>query len=80
MDANPNRSPITWIHDFRQYLQEVRVEFDKISWPSQKEYVGGTVGVLVIVALMTVILGTLDGLLAVGFDWLIQALPRWLNG
>ena len=80
MDASPNRSPVSWINNFRQYLQEVRVEFDKISWPSQKEYVGGTVGVLIIVALMTVILGTLDAVLSLVFDWLIEGLPRWLNG
>ena len=80
MDASPNQSPVTWINNFRQYLQEVRVEFDKISWPSQKEYVGGTVGVLIIVALMTVFLGILDWLLSIGFNWLIESLPRWLNG
>ena len=80
MDASPKRSPVSWIQDFRQYLQEVRVEFDKISWPSQKEYVGGTVGVLIIVAFMTVVLGSLDAVLSLGFDWLIQSLPRWLNG
>jgi preprotein translocase subunit SecE len=80
VDASPNHSPVSWINGFRQYLQEVRVEFDKISWPSQKEYVGGTVGVLIIVALMTVFLGILDWLLSLGFNWLIESLPRWLNG
>ena len=73
-------SPTSWFQDFRQYLLDVRTEFEKISWPSQKEYVGGTIGVLVIVAFMTAILGVLDALLAIGFDWLVEGLPKLLNG
>jgi preprotein translocase subunit SecE len=73
-------SPTSWFQDFRQYLLEVRTEFEKVSWPSQKEYVGGTIGVLVIVAFMTAILGVLDALLATGFDWLVEGLPKLLNG
>jgi preprotein translocase SecE subunit len=59
---------------------DVREEFEKIAWPSRKEYVGGTLGVLVIVALMTLILGVLDALLSLGFDQIISSLPRWLSG
>jgi preprotein translocase subunit SecE len=73
-------SPASWFQDFRQYLLEVRTEFEKISWPSQKEYVGGTIGVVVIVVFMTAILGVLDALLASGFDWLVDGLPKLLNG
>jgi preprotein translocase subunit SecE len=69
-----------WVQDFRQYLLDVRTEFEKITWPTQKEYVGGTVGVLVIVVLMTIILGSADALLSLGFEWLIDSLPKWLNG
>jgi preprotein translocase subunit SecE len=71
---------MSWFQDFRQYLLDVRAEFEKISWPSQKEYVGGTIGVLVIVALMTLILGVLDGVLSAGFAWLTESLPKLLNG
>jgi preprotein translocase subunit SecE len=73
-------SPTSWFQDFRQYLLEVRTEFEKISWPSQKEYVGGTIGVLVIVAFMTAVLGVIDVLLATGFNWLVEGLPKLLNG
>jgi preprotein translocase subunit SecE len=69
-----------WLQDFRQYLLDVRTEFEKITWPTQKEYVGGTVGVLVIVVLMTIVLGSADALLSLGFEWLIDSLPKWLNG
>jgi len=79
VDASPNRVT-SRIQDFRQYIVDVREEFDKIAWPSQKEYIGGTVGVLVIVALMAVILGVLDALLSLGFDRVISNLPRWLSG
>jgi preprotein translocase subunit SecE len=73
-------SPTSWLRDFRQYLLDVRSEFEKISWPSQKEYVGGTIGVLVIVAFMTAVLGILDAILSTGFHWLVESLPKLLNG
>jgi preprotein translocase subunit SecE len=73
-------TPSSWVQDFRQYLLDVRAEFEKISWPSQKEYVGGTIGVLVIVAFMTLVLGVLDGALSIAFQWLVEGLPKLLNG
>jgi len=79
LEASSNRVS-GWVQDFRQYLLDVRTEFDKITWPTQKEYVGGTVGVLVIVVLMTIILGSVDALLSLGFEWLIDGLPKWLQG
>lgn len=71
---------MTWLQDFRQYLLDVRAEFEKITWPTQKEYVAGTIGVIVIVALLTLILGLADALLSAGFDWLATSLPKMLNG
>jgi preprotein translocase subunit SecE len=68
------------MQDLRQYLLDVRTEFDKITWPTQKEYVAGTIGVVVIVAFMTVVLGILDGLLSRTFSWLAESLPKLLNG
>ena len=44
----------------QQYLSEVRSEFHKITWPAQKEYMGGTTAVLVIVAVITAVLGLID--------------------
>lgn len=71
---------MSWFADLRQYLLDVRTEFDKITWPSQKEYVNGTIGVLWIVAIMTVVLGIADGLLSKAFTWLAESLPNLLNG
>ena len=53
-------NPAIWIRDGRQYLLEVRTEFRKLTWPTQREYVGGTIGVIVIVGVLALALGVLD--------------------
>jgi preprotein translocase subunit SecE len=63
--------PSQWIRTLREYLLEVRSEFRKVTWPTQKEYTGGTIGVLVIVAVMTLVLGSVDFTLAQLLDWLV---------
>ena len=44
----------------RQYLSDVRSEFKKVTWPSQREYVGGTIAVLVISLVITLVLSLID--------------------
>ena len=44
----------------RQYLTDVQSEFKKVTWPSQREYVGGTIAVLVISLVITVVLSLID--------------------
>ncbi len=51
---------MTWVRNGRNYFADVRVEFNKITWPGQREYVGGTVGVVVIVAFLTLVLALID--------------------
>ncbi|MCP3996231.1 MAG: preprotein translocase subunit SecE [bacterium] len=53
-------NPMVWVQTGRSYLAEVRTEFNKITWPGQREYVGGTVGVIVIVAFLTLVLALID--------------------
>jgi preprotein translocase subunit SecE len=53
-------NPAVWVENGRQYLSDVRTEFRKVTWPSQREYVGGTIGVVVIVAILTLVLGLID--------------------
>jgi len=53
-------NPAIWISDGRQFATEVRSEFKKITWPSQKEAIGGTIGVVVIVVVITVALSLVD--------------------
>jgi preprotein translocase subunit SecE len=53
-------SPTAWYEISRQFLTEVRVEFRKVTWPTQQEAVAGTVGVLVVVAVLTLALSLVD--------------------
>jgi preprotein translocase SecE subunit len=53
-------SPAVLISDTRQFLSGVKSEFGKVTWPSRQEYVGGTIGVLIVVALFSVALGAID--------------------
>ena len=56
--------PGEWIGQSREFLEEVRAELRKVTWPTQKENVGGTIGVLVNVFVLTVVLGLEDYVLA----------------
>lgn len=53
-------NPAIWVRDARQYVIDVRSEFRKLTWPTQREYVGGTIGVIVIVAIIAAVLGLID--------------------
>ena len=53
-------NPGEWIGNARQYLHEVGVEYRKITWPQQKEAVAGTVSVIVVTTVITVVLGLVD--------------------
>jgi preprotein translocase subunit SecE len=56
-------NPAVWFSDTKQYLMEVRTEFRKVTWPTQKEATAGTIGVLVVIALITAVLSVVDLLL-----------------
>ncbi len=51
---------MVWFTDARQFLREVRIEYRKVTWPTQKESVAGTVGVLIVVAVLTTGLSMVD--------------------
>ena len=53
-------NPKIWFTDGRQFMTEVRIEYRKITWPSQKEAVAGTIGVLIVVAILTTALFLVD--------------------
>ena len=55
-----SKESASWIGDARQYWDDVKAEFKKITWPSQKEYTSGTIGVVVIVAFLALVLGLID--------------------
>ncbi len=53
-------NPAVWFNDSRQFAEEVRTEFRKVTWPTRKEAVAGTVGVVVVVAVITAALSLVD--------------------
>jgi preprotein translocase subunit SecE len=64
-------NPAVWVSESRNFLLEVRTEFRKVTWPTQKEAVAGTIGVLVIVAVITVVLSVLDFVLSSTMRWIL---------
>ena len=64
-------NPAIWVRDARQYLADVHSEFRKLTWPTQREYVGGTIGVIVIVAIIAAVLGVIDVALAAAMKWIL---------
>jgi preprotein translocase SecE subunit len=61
-------NPVIWFSDARQFLGEVRSEFRKITWPTYLEARAGTIGVLIVVGVITVALSIVD----YGLGWAIQ--------
>ena len=57
-------SPTGWVQSTRQYFLDVRSELRKVTWPQRQEAVGGTIGVLIIVGVITLVLGVVDLTLA----------------
>ena len=53
-------NPLVWYADGRQFLTEVRAEFRKVTWPTRQEAIAGTIGVLIVVAVLTVALSLVD--------------------
>lgn len=56
----------------RDFLSEVRVEVKKVTWPSRKDAMGGTMVVLVVVLIVSVFLGIIDTLLSKIIESLIS--------
>ncbi len=53
-------NPAVWYRESSQFLVEVRAEYRKVTWPTQKEAVAGTIGVVVVVAVLTTGLSLVD--------------------
>jgi preprotein translocase subunit SecE len=53
-------NPAFWYRESAQFLSEVRAEYRKVTWPTQKEAMAGTIGVLVVVVVLTTGLSLVD--------------------
>ena len=65
-------NPAIWFTESRQFLTEVRSEFRKVTWPTQKEATAGTIGVVVVVAIITLVLSLVDVILGQAIQWVVQ--------
>ncbi len=64
-------NPAVWMSDSRQFLLEVCSEYRKVTWPNQKEAVAGTIGVLVVVTVITLVLSGIDLVLGQLIQWIL---------
>ena len=64
-------NPAVWVSDGRQFASEVRSEFKKITWPAQKEAIGGTIGTVVIIVVITAVLSLVDAVLGQVIQWIL---------
>jgi preprotein translocase subunit SecE len=70
-DVAEQADPVGWVEAARSYVLDVRSEFRKVTWPQRKEAVAGTIGVVVIVAVITLVLGIIDMALAELVKWVL---------
>ena len=58
--------PTGWFRSSREYVEDVQAELRKVTFPQRKEAVAGTIGVLVVVAVIMVVLAFADTILSWG--------------
>jgi preprotein translocase subunit SecE len=56
--------PAGWVQGARSYFEDVVAELRKVTFPQRKEAVAGTIGVIVVVGVITLVLGVVDVVLA----------------
>jgi preprotein translocase subunit SecE len=57
-----------------EYVRDVRVEMNKVSWPSRRELRDSTLVVIVMVFVVAVFVGIVDRVLTIAFEGLIKVL------
>ena len=55
-----------------EFLKEVKLELEKVAWPSRAELLGSTSVVIFSVILMAVFLGVVDLIFSKGIEYLIK--------
>ena len=55
-----SKNPIRWAEQSREFLNEVQIEFKKVTWPAQKDVVAGTIAVVVVGLVFVMVLGSID--------------------
>ncbi len=67
-----SRNPVQWIEQSREFLNDVQVEFKKVTWPARKEIVAGTIAVVVVTVLLSAALFAVDATLAWVMSWVLS--------
>ncbi len=57
-------NPIKWAEQSREFIGEVQGEFKKVTWPTERETLAGTVSVAIVVSIVAVALGLVDYMLS----------------
>ncbi len=55
-----SKNPIRWAEQSREFLNEVQIEFKKVTWPAQKDVVAGTIAVVFVGLIFVMVLGSID--------------------
>lgn len=53
-----------------KFFKEVVAEVKQLTWPTKKELINYTLAVICFCALMAIIIGILDWIFGLGFNWL----------
>ena len=53
-------NPAKWTGQSREFVGEVQSEFKKVTWPTEREMVAGTLSVAVVVAVVALVLSVVD--------------------
>jgi preprotein translocase subunit SecE len=61
--VNWKKLQVTWLW-MRKYLREVRVEMQKVTWPTRNDILGSTIVVLVAVVALTLLVSVWDQVLS----------------
>jgi preprotein translocase subunit SecE len=70
-DETSSVSTTGWVDSTRQYFLDVRRELSKVTWPQRQEAIGGTIGVLVVVGVITLVLSLVDVSLSKLVEWIL---------
>ena len=56
----------------KQFLREVKTELKKVTWPTRKDALAGTLVVLATVLIIAVFLGVVDSALSGAIKWVLK--------
>jgi len=71
-DGGALRGPLSWWHNTREFLTEVRNEMKRVTWPSQREVYATTIVVILTSVFFGLYLFSVDMLLNNAVGWIFN--------